>query len=158
MTIIHVGGVDPGLVHTGVVSILLNSKEKTIKVWAETVEGTNAAQVASLFKGRQPQIFIEKYEDRGTVFSTHGEMRVFEVELSKALPHATILSNTGSRQVVNDLMMAVLGCGTFPTTNHRDLESAARIALYGALKDDASNAIIYQAFNSYLEGKPWQIL
>ena len=156
MTIVHLGGIDPGLVHTGVVSLLVDSQQRAISVSSHVVNGPNAGQVAAAVDKRAT-LFIEKYEDRGTVFTQHSDMRKFEVELHKLLPKATILSNTGVRKVVTEQMLRVLGLTGFRTTHHKDLESAARIAVYGGLKDPAINAVFYQALTSYTDGRPWQL-
>ena len=156
MNIVHLGGIDPGLVHTGVVNLTIDSRGKTVTVHSHVVNGTLAGAVAAAVGG-QARVFIEKYEDRGTVFETHSEMRKFEVELHKLLPKATILSNTGVRKVVTEQMLRVLGLTGFRTTHHKDLESAARIAVYGGLKDPAINAVFYQVLTSYTDGQPWQL-
>lgn len=156
MTIVHLGGIDPGLVHTGVVGITLDNLKRTIRVRSHIINGPNPGAVAAAVDQRAT-LFIEKYEDRGTVFSTHNEMRVFEVALKSALPRATVLSNTGVKKVVTEQMLRVLGLTGFRTTHHKDLESAARIAVFGGLKDPAINAIFYQALTSYTDGQPWTI-
>ena len=153
MTIVHLNGVDPGLVHTGVVDLLIDNQKRNIRVQAHVIDGPDVAAVAAKVD-RKALLYIEKYEDRGTSFDTHSEMRTFETLLRKELPHATVLSNTGVRKVVTDMMLSVL-VGDLPTTNHKDLESAARIALYGGLKIPAINSVLYHATIDHLAGRSW---
>ena len=102
-------------------------------------------------------VFVEKYEDRGTTFTTHSEMRAFETQLKRLVPHIVLLSNAGVKKVVKDDMLERLHCLNFPTTNHRDLQAAARIGIYGALKDPAANSLIYQYLIDSVRGESWQI-
>ncbi|URM86405.1 hypothetical protein SEA_GSHELBY23_8 [Microbacterium phage Gshelby23] len=157
MSIIHLGGVDPGLVHTGLVSIRADSQKRTCTVLTEIIDGPDVERVQSLssvvLKGAQ--IFVEKYEDRGTVFSTHSDMRVFETKVMAALPHAKLLSNTGVKKVITDQMLDAI-VGDLPTTNHKDLESAARIAIAGGLKDPQINSVMYHLLLDHLRGESWQ--
>jgi hypothetical protein len=159
MTIVHIAGIDPGIVHTGLVGITLDSEERTIRVLHHVVEGTDVNEVMKYFSPplEGAQVFIEKYRDRGTVFNTHTKMRAFELALKNALKGSVLLDNTGVKKVVTRHMLDAL-VGKLPATNHQDLESAARIALYGALKDPASNSVIYHALVSHVGGRPWQRL
>jgi len=153
VTIVHLTGIDPGLVHTGVVKLQLNNLERTINVTSVVVLGPDAAAVKSVV-GQAPNVFVEKYEDRGTSFSTHGEMRAFERDLTAAIPRAQLLSNTGVKKVVTETMLDVI-VGKLPTTNHQDLESAARIALYGGLKIPEINSVLYHLAIDHLAGRSW---
>lgn len=157
MTILTWTGVDPGLVDTGIVTVTLDNTEKTIHVMATALRNTDAETVADYLNNSHDlgTIFVEKYDDRGTVFTTHNEMRKFEVLLKKLAPQIVLLSNMGVKKVVKDDMLERLHCSNFPSTNHRDLEAAARIGLYGALKDSHANSIIYQALIDDVRGKPW---
>jgi hypothetical protein len=158
MTIVHLGGIDPGLIHTGIVSLRLDSQRKTRRVLAEIVDGPNTQLVddycSVLLQGAD--IFIEKYEDRGTVFGTHGEMRTFESQIKAAIPRAKILSNTGVKKVVTDLMLDAI-VGDLPTTNHKDLESAARIAILGGLKVPEINSVMYHLLIDHIKGESWPL-
>jgi hypothetical protein len=150
MTIIRVGGIDPGLIHTGIVGITLDSQKRSISVLHHIVDGPDVDAVVRHFTPpsvmHDSQIFIEKYRDRGTVFETH---------INVALKNAKLLDNTGVKKVVTDRMLEII-VGSLPTTNHRDLEAAARIGLYGALKDPAANSVVYHALIDHLGGRSWQ--
>ena len=157
MTIIHLGGVDPGLVHTGLVSIRADSQKRTCTVLTEIIDGPDVERLQSLSSAvlADAKIFVEKYEDRGTVFSTHSDMRVFETKIMSALPHATLLSNTGVRKVITEQMLDAI-VGQMPTTHHKDLESAARIAIAGGLKDPKINSVMYHLLLDHVRGESWR--
>lgn len=159
MSIITIVGIDPGLVHTGCVALTLDSGRKSLRVEHEAVAGASLQDVID-FTRRYPaaRVFIEKYRDRGTAFSTHGSMRAFEVQLRSALRGSELIDNTGVKKVITRQMMQALDCWTFPATNHQDLQAAARIALYGAVKDPDLNAVVYQYLSDYSEGQQWQRL
>ena len=70
-------------------------------------------------------------------------MRSIEAALKRSLPSVEILDNTGVKKVVTKPLMQLLDCWDFPTvTHHQDLRSAARIALYGGLKDQEINSLL----------------
>ena len=58
---------------------------------------------------------------------------------------------------MTDDILRVMHCYQFPTTNHRDLQAAARIGIYGALKDTRANSLIYQYMIDALGGNPWKV-
>jgi hypothetical protein len=158
VTIVHISGVDPGLVNTGIVGITLDSDKKTIRVLHHVLQGTDLDAALRHFTYpslmADSRIFIEKYRDRGTSFTTHSEMRAFETKLKGVLPQSVVLDNTGVKKVVTGKMLDAI-VGKLPTTNHRDLESAARIAIAGALKDPVDNRVFYEALTAHKEGQPW---
>ena len=160
MTILTWTGVDPGLVDTGIVTITLDNTERTVHVMATALRYADVDTVADYLANSQDlgAVFVEKYEDRGTTFTTHSEMRAFETQLKRLVPSVVLLSNVGVKKVVKDDMLERLHCLNFPATNHRDLQAAARIGIYGALKDPAANSLIYQYLIDSVGGKPWQIL
>ena len=157
MTILHVAGVDPGLRNTGVVVIQMDSIQKILKVTATAIDGADVAAVSDAIKYHDHiSVFIERYEDRGTVFGTHAEMRAMEHELKLAMPKAKLLSNTGIKKVVTDEMLDEFGLLHLATTNHRDLQAAARIGLLGALRVPAMNSVIYGFLIDQVRGETWQ--
>ncbi|AYD86152.1 hypothetical protein SEA_BURRO_9 [Microbacterium phage Burro] len=155
MTMIHLNGIDPGLVHTGIVSLQVDSQKRTHRVWHQVVDGPDVEAVRDSPILVGTRIFIEKYEDRGTVFETHAEMRKFETNISNALPGAKVMSNVGVKKVVTDKMLAIL-IGDLPATHHKDLESAARIMIAGGLKDPVVNSVLYHLMIDHLAGASWR--
>lgn len=137
-------GIDPGLVHTGCVAMQFTAAGKLI-VSSEAFAGGDAdgpAVWASAFGG---QVFIESYRPRGKVYGTDTQMRELLSKFRVALPQATVLDNTGVKQVIRQPLMELFGVWSFAQkTHHQDLRSAARIALYGAVKDEALNRVLYE--------------
>ena len=99
MSIITLIGVDPGVVHSGVVQIQLDTVRQHVGVRQQLIDGPDALAiyqaVTDYLTVDNYVLSIEKYEDRGTVFDTHAPMRKVEMELVKLLPEAQVLSNTG---------------------------------------------------------------
>ena len=147
VSIITIIGIDPGLVHTGVVMIKIDTIKNVHRIEHEIVESDDpratAAWVHRQNTNNLAYVYIEKYLDRGTVFTTHSRMRAFEQELKRALPAAKLVDNTGAKKIVTRELMELLDVWKFPTTNHQDLQAAARIALFGALKDTGLNRVLY---------------
>ena len=146
MSIITLIGIDPGIVDTGAVTFVLKTRRLTLDVTAEKLPGSLPEPIEEYVKrnsGDHTLTFVEAYRDRGTVFNTHGTMRNIEAALRRSLPSVEILDNTGVKKVVTKPLMQLLGCWDFPTvTHHQDLRSAARIALYGGLKDPEINSLL----------------
>jgi hypothetical protein len=146
VSIITLIGVDPGIVDTGAVTFFLDTDRLTLNVSAEKLQGSAPEPIEEYVKlnsGDRTLVFVEAYRDRGTVFNTHGTMRNIEAALRRSLPAVEILDNTGVKKVVTKPLMQLLGCWDFPTvTHHQDIRSAARIALYGALKDPELNSFL----------------
>jgi hypothetical protein len=149
-------GVDPGLVHTGVVSLLFKPDAKEILVSDRVVLGPNAADVKAAVPlcGPAPHIFIEGYRPRSHYDSD--QRMVSAVSEIRAATKGTVLQNTGVKKVVKQPLMELLGCWKFSTvTHHQDLRSAARIALLGMLKDDLLNSLLTDVVRSHLAGRTW---
>jgi hypothetical protein len=121
------------------------------------VLGDDPDAVAQSLDGFTGEIFVERYEDRGTVFGTHADMRKMESALMTALGRrrATLLSNTGVKKVITDPMLDAFGLLHVQSTNHRDLQAAARIGIQGALRVPEYNSVIYQYLIDSLAGHSW---
>ena len=144
MSIITLIGIDPGIVHSGVVQIQLSTENQSVDVHYELIDGPDAEAiydaVTRFYHPDNTVITIERYEDRGTAFQTHGPMRKVENDLKRLLPEAQILTNTGIKTVVTDGLMKLFGVWTFSEkSHHQDLRSAARMALRGGLKHEEIN-------------------
>lgn len=167
MSVTHVVGVDPGLVHTGVVELIFNTDHKLISVTHEAVAGPDAQAVndfvtqpvvdPDLWGGGTPHIFIEKYQPRSN-FGSDLRMVAAVSEMHKGLPGSQVLLNTGVKKIVRRPLMELLGVWRFATTtHHQDLRSAARIAIYGMLKDESLNRLIADIVRDHLEGRTWDV-
>lgn len=168
MSVTHVVGVDPGLVHTGVVELTFSSDLKTIEVQHEAVAGPDARAVndfitrpvdnPKMWGGGPPAIFIEKYQPRSHL-NTDARMIEAVTAMRQALPGSAVLLNTGVKKVIHQKLMELLGVWRFTTTtHHQDLRSAARIALFGMVKDDELNTVLADVVRDHLAGRTWDVL
>lgn len=160
MTVAQVIGIDPGLVHTGVVKMTFTLPDKTVFIDHKVVLGPNAEEVKEwLDQDKDPlrHIFIEKYQPRSH-FSGDSRMVTAVSEMAKALPGSKIILNTGVQKVVRPRLMKLLGLWLWPTaTNHQDLRAASYIALYGMLKNPELNDLLANLVGSDIIGDPWVI-
>lgn len=159
--IIHVAGIDPGLIHTGVVSAAFNQQSKLIEVNTWVALGPDAPSVGEWLWREHPflhadNIWIEKYRPRGHL-SNNIEMVKAEAAF-KQHTQGHLLLNTGVKKVVRRPLMELLGMWQFATpTNHDDLRSAARIMLYGMLKNETLNKVIADVVADHLNGRTWDV-
>jgi len=155
-------GIDPGLVHTGIVVLRILTDQHALGVQYSVVDGddvaTTAGQVKLMAPDRPDRITIEQYIQRGTSFRTAGPMQRFEVLLKQAIPGAELRDNRGAKKIVKRELMQLLGLWKFPTTNHQDLQAAARILLFDAIKDKDLNRVIYTIARDHQDGTPWSII
>jgi hypothetical protein len=153
------------LVHTGVVRLLFVPEEKEVHIQSEAVAGPNAYATNQWIRsyrtlGRgvlpEPYIFIEDYKPRSHLATDH---RMNEaVSAMKRETRGTALLNTGVKKVVKQPLMELLGVWKFHTvTNHQDLRSAARIALYGMVKSETLNKVLYSVVDDHLVGRAWRV-
>lgn len=162
MKVTHGVGIDPGMVHTGCVRAVFKPELRRLLVEHHVVLGNNAPAVNAWIDKSpgthgQPYIFIEDYNPR-SAFSQDRDMVVAVREL-RQMTGGKVLSNTGVKQVIRRPLMEVLGLWRFSTpTHHQDLRSAARILVYGMLKDDELNAVVTQVLMAHLEGNPWTVV
>jgi hypothetical protein len=159
MSVTHVVGVDPGLVHTGVVGLSFFPNRREVHVGHAAVAGPNAKQVEAfaITQLALPQHrFIEAYRPR-SAFGTDQRMVTAVAEMRKATG-GTVLDNTGVKKVVKQPLMELLGVWKFSTvTHHQDLRSAARIALLGMLRDEQMNRLLADVVRDHLAGRTWTI-
>lgn len=160
MSMAHVVGVDPGLVHTGVVSMVFRPAAQIVDVEHTLIQGPDAQAVEAWIKGTQgpgPMVCIEQYRTRQHL-STDSRMLQAEQDLRRALPNAKFLTNMGIKRVVLQPVMELLDVWSFSTTtHHQDLRAAARIALLGMVKNDVSNLILADMVRDHLDGSPWAV-
>lgn len=161
MSIAHVIGVDPGLVDTGVVSMLFKPGLRTLIIEHGVVAGTDAELVRdwvlSPTRPMPTHVFVEQYKPRQSL-SSDVRMVQAEQDLKRELPKARVLPNLGIKRVIPQSLMEVFGVWSWPTvTHHQDLRSAARIALLGMVKEPQLNLILADVVKAHLEGKPWRV-
>lgn len=142
-------GVDPGIVHSGIVRLSF-SPYLPPKVEAFVVDGPDPdaiAQAVLAIPGFNRHAFIEKYNDRVKGFKHDAAMRKLETQLMAKLSPipAVLVNNSGVKKLVPKHTMEAIGCWDFDQkTHHQDLRSAARIALLGAAKDPALTKELFE--------------
>jgi hypothetical protein len=159
LSMTHVVGVDPGLVHTGVVSVLFQTSVHRVEIRDTVIAGPDAGAVAAWIGGHvcAPRVYVEQYRTRQHLSSDMRMIRA-EQDLRRALPDARFLPNMGIKRVITQSLMELLEVWSFPTTtHHQDLRAAARIAMLGMVKDDSTNEILADVVRAYLDGQPWTI-
>ena len=160
MSLLHIVGIDPGLVHTGCVRILLNPESKMFRTDHHVVDGIDALAVERWVGSVSPSpwIFIEKYVPRSN-FGTDERMVKGESLLRQSLPDSVLLRNTGIKAVIKPQLLWVLGLARFSAaTHHQDLLSAARIAVLGMMKDPDLNRVLADVVMDHIDGSPWPAL
>jgi hypothetical protein len=158
MNVTHVVGIDPGLVHTGVVRFVFSPGAKLLEVEHEAIVGPDAAATRRFaHQEPEPTIFIEKYQPRSH-FDSDAKMAKAIYDMKAAMPKATTVLNTGVKKVVRQPLMELLKVWSFPTTtNHQDLRSAARIALLGMLKQPSMNQLLSDLVRDHVQGVGWDV-
>lgn len=160
MSVTHIVGVDPGLVHTGVVRLVFRPERKEIWICHEAIVGPDAAAVAKWVRAEAreapPTIYIEGYRPRSNL-NSDARMVAAVSEIRKATG-GEVLQNMGVKKVVKKSLMELLGVWSFSTvTHHQDLRSAARIALLGMLKNEETNRLLADVVKDHLLGGDWDV-
>lgn len=157
MSVTHVAGIDPGLVHTGVVYMAFDHGQHIIEVDHEAVAGFDTTRIKQFLGSTRPHIFIEGYRPRSNLNS---DKRMVEgVAKIRAATGGIVLNNTGVKSVVKKPLMQLLGVWSFSTkTHHQDLRSAARIALLGMMKDEDMNRLLADIVRDHLAGSDWRVV
>lgn len=156
----HIVGVDPGLVHTGVVRLLFRQPAKELLIETHVIDGLDAEAVNEWTYQTglpRPKVYVEKYRPRQNL-SADTRMVQGEQDIKREIPAAILLSNTGVKKVATEPLMKAMGLWSFKqSTHHQDLRSAARIAVLGMMKDEALNVTLSDLIRAHLNGKPWTI-
>lgn len=163
MVSVQLIGIDPGLVHTGCVSIVLVPHLDAFQLRSHVVAGLDVQQTKhwveatqALMHGVQSEVFIEAYRPRSH-FDSDAAMGAAVKEMKQALPGSQTLLNTGVKKIVTPELMKAMNIWSFSQrTNHQDLRSAARIAVYGGLKDPEINPVITKLVLDHLDGNTWK--
>jgi hypothetical protein len=155
-------GVDPGLVHTGIVMLDFRTEQRELDVSHRVVDGLDAAMTRAMVDGLTPKplsvldIFIEKYIPRSGF--QQDERMVQANETFRTMLQGKLLRNTGVKKVVTQELMQLCHCWSFGTkTHHQDLRSAARIALLGMMQEPALNEVLYTYCTDTTEGRTWNV-
>lgn len=149
-------GIDPGLVHSGLVVFQFNEEDQEYSMLYEVLDGLDAEGAAAVC-ARYPdaKVFIEDYRARSH-YDTDARMIAGVSKFKHAIPGSVLLNNTGVKQVVTQELMDALDVWTFKAvTHHQDLRSAARIGLYGAFKDPELNWLLYQIIVDFHNSQRW---
>ncbi len=178
-------GVDPGLVHTGIVTleyyiqpirdtvhavVAYHVVEGMLDVTGKVDPAATARAILDVVQANEnwnlvDRMFVEKYRDRGNNYGTDSKMRELESSLRREV-HALrkgsqifqLVDNTGSKQVIRPKLLKLLEMWKFPqATHHQDLEAAARILVYGMLKDPEYNSHLVQCVEAHLAGNSWNV-
>jgi hypothetical protein len=156
-------GVDPGIVHTGLVVLSFDDEAHSYVRHFDVIDGLDATATLTGIECviyprsvRTVDVFIEKYRPRSG-FSTNEKMMEANGNFRREL-HGRLLPNTGVNQVVGKPLLQLLDLWTFGrSTHHDDLRSAARIAVLGMLLDPLMNHLLYTFITDNLEGRHWNV-
>ena len=69
-----------------------------------------------------------------------------------------VLLNEGVKKVIRPELMKLLHVWLFSTkTHHQDLRAAARIGLFGMVKDEHLNRVLADIVRDHLDGCDWKV-
>ena len=155
---LQVFGIDPGIVHTGLVELNWDFHNQELRITARSVDGITEQSVIEL-RGcierrmwRKSNIIVEEYRPKSH-FSTDTEMVEGQALLKLHLPYAKIINNSGVKSIVTKELLQLLDLYVWPTTHHNDLRSAARIALLAMLRDERANNRLAKFVEAALNNK-----
>ena len=112
----------------------------------------------SVMREAPDRVFIEGYRSRSN-FAHDAKMITAVQTLKRLIPGSTALDNMGVKKIITSDLMKELGVWTFTLqTNHQDLRSAARIALFGMVKEDVYNTLLAKIITDTVRGFPWAII
>ena len=155
---LQVSGIDPGIVHTGLVELNWDFHNQELRVNARSVDGITEQSVIELQKRieqrmwRKSNIIVEEYRPKSH-FSTDTKMVEGQAMLKLHLPSPKIINNSGVKSIVTKELLQLLDLYDWPTTHHNDLRSAARIALFAMLRDERANNRLAEFAAIIVEGK-----
>lgn len=146
-------GVDPGLVHTAAVSLILLPEVRQFAVEFTVVDGVDDKAMDQL------EAFLDRRSDRGELFVEDYRARQHystDIEMIRAVNRiesrfgATLVNNSGMHKVFRPALLVMLHLHKMPTTNHRDLQAAGRILLAGMAKNRDHNMLLAQLVHDNL--------
>lgn len=156
-------GVDPGIVHTGIVVMAFTVTEKLLTIDHAVIDGLDAHEARKKIEGMTPDtvfstldIFIEEYRPRSG-FGQNQAMMAANADFKRELK-GELRPNTGVTKVVSQQLMELCHVWKFPTTtHHQDLRSAARIALLGMMLTPALNEVLYTFTTNTIDEGDWNV-
>lgn len=156
-------GVDPGIVHTGIVMLDFDLESQHLTVDHRAIDGLQADAAWDAVKDMTGfdnfgtfDIFIEEYRPR-SAYSVDPEMVAANSRFKHTLG-GKLLRNTGVKKVVTRELMELCHVWKFSTTtHHQDLRSAARIALLGMMLDPALNQVLFTFTTDNIDGRNWNV-
>ena len=136
-------GIDPGVIHTGIIVSKINPHVKEVTNSTFLMEGCPVMDIRDILRNfRSTATFIEGYRPRSNLHHDR-QMQKFVSDLNVHLQNSIALDNMDSKNVVKNDLLKLFKLYSFSTrSHHQDLRSAARIMLFGALKQDDTNALI----------------
>lgn len=153
-------GVDPGLVHTGVVTLTLDRGRREFFTDHRVLDGVGPVALSELEDLRAGWLphkgasFVEAYRPRSAYDS---DARMGKAVSDIAAMGFKPINNTGVKKVVRVDLMKLLNLWTFSTpTHHQDLRSAAYIMIYGLLKNPRTNKVLAGFVSDHVAGHTWQ--
>lgn len=151
-------GVDPGLVHTGLVRLQIDTDAKSTLVKHWLMDGYKPGDLPDDFTqdriGFLHQGWVEGYRPR-TNLPNDRKMQEAVSGLCRATGFPP-LDNMGVKKVVRRGLMEELKLWQFSTSSHhQDLRSAAYIMLFGMLKDQKWNKVLTNIVQDRYYGRDW---
>ena len=117
-------GVDPGLVHTGIVMLDFNVKERELNVSHAVVDGLDSSAARKEIEQMTPHkvyqtlvTYIEQYRPRSG-YGVDERMVQANADFKRDLD-GWLLRNTGVKKVVTTELMQLVHCWKFPSTSER---------------------------------------
>ena len=145
-------GIDPGIVHTAAVMLVIRPLSRTVVTVNLVVDGIKPAELDKMIRwvNSNPlvdRVFIEKYRPRSNLH--HDMDMIAGVDyLKRGCYDSEVLDNTGVVKTIRPNLLKLLNLWDFQQkTHHQDLRSAARIMLLGMLKDPEINETMYHIVN-----------
>lgn len=157
MTVTRLGGIDPGIVHTGVVVLRIDDTAYQVDISHQVIVGHDPEVVSDAVAGTD-YVWIEKYRPRSH-FQHDATMAKAVSEIHKAIPKSKVLDNTGIKSIVTDRLLDLLQMRRWATPSHHDdVLSAARILLLGMMKNPEYNKMLADIVSSRLDSENiWSI-
>ena len=152
--IFGVTGVDPGLVNSGVVTLKWDTQMQTFSRHYLIMDRLEPDLFSEWVEELHPGIPVvcEAYRPRAN-YGTDPKMSALIHEIKLLAPKAMVLQNQGVKKIVTQSFMELWNMWTWPSTNHNDLRSAARIGLYYLFKQPQMNKELALA-TSYMLDDP----